>query len=780
MTTLRNALILLALAIPAAAQTQYPFSFGASSYTVQENGTPITVTINRNGSTASPMTVYWSAYHDCHEVEHDLVCAGNEAGPADFPPQGGGLNFAAGETSKTVSVRATDDAFYEENETFQLIMNTDGQPVASRPVVHVTIVDDDPKPTVTFTPAAVSIREGQRREVENAEIVNVTFTRTALQAPAVIHVRTVTGTAKTNGPLDFVAADKTLSLAAGQDSATIPILIYDNYLWDGDRSFTVEVVNGAAAANHATVTIQDDEALIRYRWAQNYDVEEGRGSLPVTIVREGLTTGYSRIWPTIMPEVGDLDADAFINHDAVEFAPGETSKTLMVAIRDDAIQEPTEQLTLALRIAGHADDPHNPPTSTLTIHDNDGPPSNAALSVAGTSVTEGNSGTRQAVFAVTLNEAVSQPVTVHYETQDGNAAAGTDYNATSGTLTFATGETSRTVSVAVLGDTVVENDEQFFLQISDAIGARIQGSRGRATIVNDDSAPANQIRGLEFARAGSQPLSLDLYLPTSSTANAGGLAGDEATGKLHPLVIWIHGDHWADGSRESSPAEREVRRGYVVASIDYRLSSTATYPAQINDVKAAVRWLRANASRYDIDPNRIAVWGFGSGGHLAALLGTSGNGTLDDPSLGNGGYASNVQAVVEMAAPLDLRQLNADALACSAVDHGSADSFESRLLGCPVLSCGEQIDLANPATYITRDDPPFLLLHGTNDCEVGVQQAVRFAEQLRAAGIDVTLKTYEGIGHADAFWQSEEALATVDAFLDAKLKAPPRRRAMGR
>src|SRR5207253_3437010 len=121
-----------------------------------------------------------------------------------------------------------------------------------------------------------------------------------------------------------------------------------------------------------------------------------------------------------------------------------------------------------------------------------------------------------------------------------------------------------------------------------------------------------------------QPLSLDLYLPMNGNGNAGGLASDEATGKLHPLIIWIHGDHWADGSRATSPAEREVLRGYVVASIDYRLSSEATYPAQINDVKAAVRWLRANASRYDIDPNRVAVWGFGSGGHLAALLGTSG------------------------------------------------------------------------------------------------------------------------------------------------------------
>src|SRR5207302_1106841 len=118
--------------------------------------------------------------------------------------------------------------------------------------------------------------------------------------------------------------------------------------------------------------------------------------------------------------------------------------------------------------------------------------------------------------------------------------------------------------------------------------------------------------------------------------------------------------------------------------------------------------------------------------------------------------------------------------ACSTLDHTAAGSFESRLLGCAPTACGEQAALANPATYITHDDPPFLLMHGANDCEVGVEQARRFADQLRSAGVDATLKPYDGTGHDDAFWQSDAALATVESFLDAKLKAPPRRRAMGR
>jgi acetyl esterase/lipase len=787
MKTISNLLLLLSLAVPAAAQTAPQFGFAQTSYSVSEGGSGLTATVTRTGSTTGAYSLQWQVNTDCVILgAHGgtYTCQPGQAGPPDdypFLTTTDRLDFADGETSKTFHVTINNDSFYEGNETFHIDLSADNPSIlrAGATRTNVTIVDDDAQQSVTFNPASISVREGL---VNTDAFANVTVTRASSAGSVTVAYRTVDGTAAAG--VDYTDTHGSVTLGNGVTSATIKVPIIDNNRWEGSRTFTVEVTGGATATNHATVTIVDDESTTTYRFSQsNYDVPESQHILPITILREGYTAQESRIYVEMRSDTATLGPDGTYGLGYQTFAPGQTSKTVNVFIENDTIDEPTERFRLYLFIEDNEQNPHNPAPATVTIADDDNPaPTNAALTIADTSVVEGNSGTANAQFVVTLSEAVATSVSVHYETQDASAKDGSDYNFTSGSLTFAPGQTTRTINVPVIGDTDIENDEFFQVQLSGATGAHVSGGPGKGTIFNDDHAALNTVRNVEFARAGEQSLNLDLYLPgTTGSGNAGGFSSNEAaSGKLHPLIVWIHGDHWADGTRETSPAEREAARGYVVASIDYRLSSAAVYPAQINDVKAAVRWLRANAARYEIDPNRIAVWGYGSGGHLAALLGTSGNGALDDPSLGNGGYASNVQAVVEWAAPLDLSKLDADAASCSALHHAAADSFESRLLGCTLPSCGEQASLANPATFVTRDDPPFLLMHGNNDCEVGVQQALRFADQLRAAGVDVTLKTYDGVGHTDAFWQSEAALATVDSFLDSKLKAPPRRRAMGR
>ena len=151
------------------------------------------------------------------------------------------------------------------------------------------------------------------------------------------------------------------------------------------------------------------------------------------------------------------------------------------------------------------------------------------------------------------------------------------------------------------------------------------------------------LRNLEYARVGDKKLLLDLYLP------------EKPQGPL-PLVIWIHGGAWLGGDKADCPARRLVQRGYAVASVNYRLSNEAIFPAQIKDCKAAVRWLRAHTAEYGLDAGHFGVWGASAGGHLVALLGTSGD-TKDFDKGENLGVSSRVQAVCDWFGPTDLLQM---------------------------------------------------------------------------------------------------------------------------
>ena len=168
------------------------------------------------------------------------------------------------------------------------------------------------------------------------------------------------------------------------------------------------------------------------------------------------------------------------------------------------------------------------------------------------------------------------------------------------------------------------------------------------------------MRDIEYARTPEEPLLLDLYRPEMSTMQP------------KPLVVWIHGGAWRAGSK-TNPGEavRFVDEGYVVASIGYRLSRTARFPAQAHDVKAAIRWLRANAQRYEINPDKIGVWGASAGGHLVALLGTSGDVAELEGNLGNPGVSSRVQAVVDYFGPTNFLRMDA---AGSTIVHDGSDS----------------------------------------------------------------------------------------------------------
>jgi acetyl esterase/lipase len=243
------------------------------------------------------------------------------------------------------------------------------------------------------------------------------------------------------------------------------------------------------------------------------------------------------------------------------------------------------------------------------------------------------------------------------------------------------------------------------------------------------------------------------------------------------LVVWVHGGGWRSGSKENvTQALRLVCGGYAVASIDYRLSDEATLPSQVHDVKAAVRHLRANATALGIDPGRIALFGSSAGGHLASLAGASeGVAALENLSLGNATTSSRVQAVVDWYGPTDFTRMDAQARAqgCPASNHGAADSAESQVLGCTVAdpACAAAARRANPATYADAGDPPFLIMHGAQDCVVARAQSTLLFNSLRNGGSCAQVRTVSGAAHGGASWTSANVQNEVAAFLDDALPA---------
>jgi acetyl esterase/lipase len=251
---------------------------------------------------------------------------------------------------------------------------------------------------------------------------------------------------------------------------------------------------------------------------------------------------------------------------------------------------------------------------------------------------------------------------------------------------------------------------------------------------------------------------LDLWLPENAT---------DAT----PLVIYIHGGAFKGGDKAmvGGKVQPLLDAGYAVASLNYRLSGEALFPAGAQDVKAAVRWLRANADTYNLDPDNFAAWGESAGGNLVSLIGTTGDQAtvLDDAELGNANVSSAVQAVIDWYGPTDFLQMDTQAAAgggCTSPEtHDPASSPESAWMGAAIQTVPDSVEQANPITYIAtaQDLPAFSIAHGDADCNVPYQQSQILADALTAAGADADLTILPGASHADAQFDSTLLTPTI-------------------
>jgi len=292
--------------------------------------------------------------------------------------------------------------------------------------------------------------------------------------------------------------------------------------------------------------------------------------------------------------------------------------------------------------------------------------------------------------------------------------------------------------------------------IAIGLSLALSGSRARAQTHAD----------LTYAVVGSAPLKLDLYLPTNGVPP-------------YPVLIWIHGGGWAGGSKSPIPGvcNLALAQGFAVASLDYRLTTQAalfapasvTFPAQIHDVKGAVRWLRAHAATYQLNAARFACHGSSAGGHLSALLATSsGVSALEGNVGGNLGFSSAVQAAVDFFGPTDLLSMNDDVTTPpgSTIDHDAYTSPESALIGwnqpgqglgnikanlgnpnAPYPQLVQLLAQANPITWVDPSDPPMFVAHGTNDTLVPRLQSTRLSAALFAAGVVHDYRAIPGAGH---------------------------------
>lgn len=241
----------------------------------------------------------------------------------------------------------------------------------------------------------------------------------------------------------------------------------------------------------------------------------------------------------------------------------------------------------------------------------------------------------------------------------------------------------------------------------------------------DTPSPFTVIPAIQYGEADGMPLLLDMLRPPAEPSI------------LRPAVLYLHGGAWEFGERTIglypwlSPLL--AAHGFVSVNITYRLSGQAIFPAQIYDAKAAVRWLRAHASLYHIDSERIGVWGDSAGGHLAALLGVTGDLSGLEGNSGSSGHSSQVQAVVARVAPSDFLLPGGQLL-------NDGDTPVTRLFGGTVHEREALMRLASPVYHVRAGAPPFLLVHGTRDETVPFEQAEQLYAALLAVGVEVTLQ----------------------------------------
>lgn len=266
-------------------------------------------------------------------------------------------------------------------------------------------------------------------------------------------------------------------------------------------------------------------------------------------------------------------------------------------------------------------------------------------------------------------------------------------------------------------------------------------------------AQVDSTKNIVYAEVSTSKLLLDLYKPT---------------GKDNPyLLVWVHGGAWRSGSKEKPPLGL-LSAGYAIASIDFRQSTEAPFPAQIHDIKAAIRFLRGNAKKYGYRPDKIVIAGSSSGGHLVALVGTTNNDNYYEGAEGNFlKESSSVQGIIDFYGPTNFLTI-----LHQSTPHGISVRVPALelLLGKPVEQVPQLAKKASPVFQIDANDPPILIVHGDQDNQVPVNQSLELMAAYRKAGLSWQLEIVPGAGHGDGVYYTKEFQPVLEKFLSGILK----------
>ncbi len=290
----------------------------------------------------------------------------------------------------------------------------------------------------------------------------------------------------------------------------------------------------------------------------------------------------------------------------------------------------------------------------------------------------------------------------------------------------------------------------------------IMHSRAYGADMPRQSGGIKVMRDIPYITGGDPAQKLDLYLP------------EHASDRPLPLVIWIHGGGWEAGSKDGCYLQFLVGQGYAAASIEYRFSQKALFPAQIQDCQAAIRWLRANSKKYNLDAKHFGVGGDSAGGHLAALVGTAGGKKAFAPTGGNENQSDRVQAVVDFYGPADFntvmsqgRRRQNQRVRLQLQLHG--DPY-SQLIGVNLGADSAKGDAVSPVHFVSRTTPPFLILHGTVDSLVPFAQNVELLDSLHKAGVEAMLQPFQGSGHGGVAFNYPAVHKLIKDFFDKHLR----------
>jgi hypothetical protein len=511
--------------------------FSAGDMTLVVNGAPhlsindVSVSEGNSGVTAATFTIALSATPLTVSVGYATADGSATTADNDYVSQSGTLTFAPGETSKTITIQVNGDTKFEPDETFSVNLSGPTNATIASGMGTNTIQNDDPQPSLAV--GNVAAPEG------NSGTTGFTFTVSLSNASSqavTVNYATADGTATTTDN-DYVATSGTLTFAPGDLTKTLTVLVNGDTKVEPDETFSVNLgspTNAMIAVGTGTGTIQNDDSqpALTIGDVAAPEGNSGTASFGFTVSlsnpsSQAVTVTYGTADGTATTADNDYQAAS----GTVTFAPGETSKIITIQVNGDAKFEPDE--TFSVNLSGASNATIAAGTGTGTIQNDDSQPT---LSIGNLAAPEGNSGTTPFAFTVSLSNSSYQTITVNYATEDGTATtADNDYVAASGSLSFAPGETSKTITIQVNGDTKFEPDETFTVNLSGPTNATVAAGTGTGTIQNDDPQPALSIDSPSAAEgnSGTTPFSFTVSLSNASyqavTVNYGTADGTATT-----------------------------------------------------------------------------------------------------------------------------------------------------------------------------------------------------------------------------------------------------------